>query len=46
MSNNYHVVPYFNVISNKHEDEYKKSKRCRTENSFGPDFITTFLTEN
>ncbi|KAD6453934.1 hypothetical protein E3N88_08640 [Mikania micrantha] len=26
--------------------EPRRSKRCRTETSFGPDFLTSFLTEN
>ncbi|XP_070046392.1 uncharacterized protein [Nicotiana tomentosiformis] len=34
------------VIANEHENELRRSKRCRLETSFGPDFITAFLTEN
>ncbi|XP_070045426.1 uncharacterized protein [Nicotiana tomentosiformis] len=32
--------------ANEHENELRRSKRRRIEASFGPDFITTFLTEN
>lgn len=45
MSVNSHVVPFSDVIVNEHEYELRRSKRRRTETSFGPDFITTFLTE-
>ena len=45
MSVNSHVVSSSNVISNEHENELRRSKRHRVETSFGPDFITTFLTE-
>ena len=46
-----HAAPSRNDLisesaSNEHEFEPRRSKRKRTENSFGPDFLTAFLTEN
>ncbi|OIT19160.1 hypothetical protein A4A49_56857, partial [Nicotiana attenuata] len=46
MSVNSHSVPSSSATSNEHENELRRSKRRRIEASFGPDFITTFLTEN
>ncbi|XP_070057462.1 uncharacterized protein [Nicotiana tomentosiformis] len=46
MSINSHIVPSSNVTANEHENELRRSKRRRIEASFGPDFITTFLTKN
>ncbi|OIS97426.1 hypothetical protein A4A49_62486, partial [Nicotiana attenuata] len=46
MSVNSHIVPYSSVLANEHENNLRRSKRRRIEASFGPDFITTFLTEN
>ncbi|OIT38758.1 hypothetical protein A4A49_59115, partial [Nicotiana attenuata] len=46
MSVNSHIVPSSSVTANEHENELRRSKRSRIEASFGPDFITTFLTEN
>ncbi|OIT01071.1 hypothetical protein A4A49_60148, partial [Nicotiana attenuata] len=46
MSINSHIVPSSGVTANEHENELRRSKRRRIEVSFGPDFITTFLTEN
>ncbi|XP_075077172.1 uncharacterized protein LOC142163917 [Nicotiana tabacum] len=37
---------YTKCYANEHENELRRSKRRRIEASFGPDFITTFLTEN
>ena len=31
---------------NEHETEPRRSKRRRIENTFGPDFFTSFLIEN
>ena len=31
---------------NEHETEPRRSKRRRKENTFGPDFVTSFLIEN
>ncbi|OIT28554.1 hypothetical protein A4A49_65013, partial [Nicotiana attenuata] len=45
MSVNSHIVPSSNVTANEHENELRRSKRRRIEASFGPDFITAFLTE-
>ncbi|XP_070049708.1 uncharacterized mitochondrial protein AtMg00810-like [Nicotiana tomentosiformis] len=46
MSINSHIVPYSSITANEHENKLRRSKRRRIEASFGPDFITTFLTEN
>ncbi|XP_070007571.1 uncharacterized protein LOC142165387 [Nicotiana tabacum] len=46
MSVNSHIVPSSSVTANEHENELRRSKRHRIEASFGPDFITIFLTEN
>ncbi|OIT39058.1 hypothetical protein A4A49_56363, partial [Nicotiana attenuata] len=46
MSVNSHIVPSSSVIASENENKLRRSKRCRIEASFGPDFITTFLTEN
>ncbi|OIT20171.1 hypothetical protein A4A49_62815, partial [Nicotiana attenuata] len=43
---NSHIVPSSSVTANEYENEHRRSKRRRIEASFGPDFITTFLTEN
>ncbi|OIT30946.1 hypothetical protein A4A49_58239, partial [Nicotiana attenuata] len=43
---NSHIVPSSSVTANEHETNLRRSKRRRIEASFGPDFITTFLTEN
>ncbi|OIT30130.1 hypothetical protein A4A49_58059, partial [Nicotiana attenuata] len=43
---NSHIVPSSSVTANEHENNLRRSKRHRIEASFGPDFITTFLTEN
>ncbi|OIT00787.1 hypothetical protein A4A49_60062, partial [Nicotiana attenuata] len=43
---NSHIVPSSSVTANEHENKLRRSKRRRIEASFGPDFITTFLTEN
>ncbi|OIT31741.1 hypothetical protein A4A49_65420, partial [Nicotiana attenuata] len=41
-----YIVPSSSVTANEHENKLRRSKRRRIEASFGPDFITTFLTEN
>ncbi|OIT26751.1 hypothetical protein A4A49_56888, partial [Nicotiana attenuata] len=46
MSINSHIVPSSSVTANEHENKLRRSKRRRIEASFGPNFITTFLTEN
>ncbi|XP_070001881.1 uncharacterized protein [Nicotiana sylvestris] len=46
MSVNSHIVPSSSVTANEHKNELRRSKRRRIEANFGPDFITTFLTEN
>lgn len=46
MSVNSHIVPSSSVTVNDHEKKLRRSKRCRIEACFGPDFITTFLAEN
>ncbi|OIT00032.1 hypothetical protein A4A49_60145, partial [Nicotiana attenuata] len=43
---NSHILTVSSVTTNKHENELKMNKRRRIEASFGPDFITTLLTEN
>ncbi|OIT20557.1 hypothetical protein A4A49_63598, partial [Nicotiana attenuata] len=43
---NSHIVPSSTATANGHENKLRRSKRCRIEASFGPDFITTFFTEN
>ncbi|XP_075074780.1 uncharacterized protein LOC142162334 [Nicotiana tabacum] len=43
---NSHIVPFSSVTANEHENKLRRSKRRRTEANFGPEFITTFLTEN
>nr|XP_016461288.1 PREDICTED: uncharacterized protein LOC107784646 [Nicotiana tabacum] len=44
MSVNSHIVPSSSVTANEHENELRRSNRRKIEASFGPDFITTFLT--
>lgn len=39
-STNSGIVP----SSNEHENKHRRSKKCRLETSFIPDFITTFLS--
>ncbi|OIT06158.1 hypothetical protein A4A49_61510, partial [Nicotiana attenuata] len=46
MSINSHIVSSSSVTANEHKNKLRRSKRRRIEASFGPDFITTFLTEN
>ncbi|OIT29810.1 hypothetical protein A4A49_65785 [Nicotiana attenuata] len=43
---NSHIVSSSSVTANEHENKLRRSKRRRIEASFGPDFITSFLTEN
>ena len=45
-NNTYTSMPVnSHVISNEQENELKRSNRRRVETNFGPNFITTFLTE-
>ena len=34
------------VNANEYDNELRRSKRCITETRFGPNFVTTFLTED
>ncbi|OIT27140.1 hypothetical protein A4A49_53370 [Nicotiana attenuata] len=43
---NSHIVPSSSVTANEHENKLRRSMRCRIKAWFGPDFSTTFLTEN
>ncbi|OIT33938.1 hypothetical protein A4A49_56152, partial [Nicotiana attenuata] len=43
---NSHIVISSSVTANEHENNLRRSKKCRIEASFGLDFNTTFLTEN
>ncbi|OIT29604.1 hypothetical protein A4A49_59085, partial [Nicotiana attenuata] len=43
---NSHIMPSSGVTANEHENKLRRSKRRRIEASFGPDFVTTFLTAN
>ncbi|XP_075074800.1 uncharacterized protein LOC142162354 [Nicotiana tabacum] len=43
---NSYIVPSSSITANDHENKLRRSKRRRIESSFGPYFITTFLTEN
>ncbi|OIT38552.1 hypothetical protein A4A49_59382, partial [Nicotiana attenuata] len=46
MSVNSRILPSSSVTANEHEKELRRSKRHRIEASFGPDFVTSFLTKD